>query len=132
MQVPLEVNFVGLPVTEALERSCRREALKLERYVPRIIGCRVVVAAPSRRRAQGNLHEVRIQIRMKRQTVAITRFPSVRARNESLSVALRDAFDKARRQLQDKIRVRRGAVKLHEAAARRTPSRPRGRPRSGD
>jgi cold shock CspA family protein len=36
---------------------------------------------------------------------------------EDLSVAIREAFDAARRQLQDYVRELRGAVKTHEAMA---------------
>lgn len=130
MEIPLELSFHGIEVTPEFEVAARREARKLERYAPKIIGCRVAVGAPNRRHARGNLHEVRIQIRLRGRTIAITRFPPVRLRDESLELALRDAFDRARRQLQDKVRIRRGAVKTHTAPSRRPATRTAARARA--
>jgi len=38
----------------------RRETLKLERYAPRIVGCRVAIERPQHFQQQGNAHRLRL------------------------------------------------------------------------
>lgn len=116
MQLPLVISFKGLPSSPAVEARIRSEAAKLDRFHGRITSCRVTVEEPHRHHHQGRLFHVRIQLTVPgRQDLVVKRSPSQHHAHEDPYVAIRDAFDAARRQLQDHVRVSRGKVKFHEA-----------------
>ncbi len=116
MQVPVEIVYQGLGSAPGLEARIRKEAAKLERYHDRIISCRVVIEESHHRHHKGNLFTVRIHIRLPGQgEVAVSRVADEKHAREDPYVAVRDAFDAARRQLQDQARTLRRAVKSHEA-----------------
>ena len=66
--------------------------------------------------ANGNLYEVRVDITVPGEEIVVTREPSPHTEYRDIHVALRDAFDSARRQLEDYVRRRRGAVKALDTA----------------
>jgi cold shock CspA family protein/ribosome-associated translation inhibitor RaiA len=117
MQIPLQIAFEGgLEASEALRSRIEREAHKLERFHDQIISCRVAVIGRSGRHHKGDLYQVRLQITVPgRPDVMIDRNPSADHAHEDAFVAVRDAFDAARRQLQDHDRRVQGKVKVHEA-----------------
>ncbi len=116
MQIPLKIAFEGgLTATDALRARIEREARKLERFSDRITACRVAVIGRSGRHHQGDLFQVRIQIVMPgRADVMIDRNPSADHAHEDAYVAIRDAFNAARRRLQDHERRFAGQIKTHE------------------
>ena len=76
MDRSIEVTFRNMPRSEAIESVARREALKLERYAPKIVGCRVAIERPQRFQRQGNAHRVRLFISAaSRGPVVVTREP---------------------------------------------------------
>jgi hypothetical protein len=107
----LPVSFSGMERDERLERMCMRELAKLARYAPRLVGCRVVVARANHRHARGERYEVRIRATAPRILVAVTRTPTAHGAAEAVDLAVREAFDRARRRLQDALRKLRGDVK---------------------
>jgi cold shock CspA family protein/ribosome-associated translation inhibitor RaiA len=116
METPMEIVFQGMGSSFAIEERIRKEAEKLERYHDRITACRVVIEAPHRRHEKGNLFNVRIELTVPgRPQIVVSRSPADHQAHEEPYVALRDAFDAARRRLQDIARRQRGDVKTHEA-----------------
>ena len=117
MQIPLKIAFGGgLEASPALAARIEREAARLERFSDRITACRVVVKGRSRRRHRGDLYGVRIQIAVPgREEVIVDRNPSADHAHEDPYVAIRDAFEAARRRLQDNRRRLAGRTKRHEA-----------------
>ncbi len=95
--------------SDALEAAIREKAEKLNEFYPRIMSCRVVVEEVAAHKRQGKLFDLRIDVKVPGHEIAITR-----DRNEDIFVALRDAFDAAKRKLEDEVRVQRGDVKVHE------------------
>ena len=73
------------------------------------MGCGVVIEPAPRHKQQGKEFVVRIDIKVAGAEIAINR-----ERNEDAFVAVRDAFDAARRKLEDHARRQRGDVKSHE------------------
>ena len=115
MQVPLQIVFEHLDHSEAIETRIRSEAEKLERYYERITSVRVVVDRPRHRHHKGDTYVVRILIAVPgAEEIAVSRDPSATGRHEDILVTIRDAFDAARRQLQDMTRERGGQHKVHE------------------
>src|SRR5262245_61856047 len=111
MQVPLQVSFRNMPPSPAVEADIREKAAKLEEFYDRITSVRVVVETPHRQHRQGKLFHVRIDLRVP------GREPAEQRAHEDVHVAVRDAFDAARRQLEDYVRETRGNVKTHDTPA---------------
>jgi ribosomal subunit interface protein len=115
MQVPLEITFRNVPPSPAIEADIREKAAKLEEFHDRITSARVVVEAPHRHHRQGKLFHVRIDLRVPGRELVVSRDPAAHHEYEDVYVAIRDAFDGAKRQLQDHVSEMRGSVKTHEA-----------------
>ncbi len=118
MKLPLQITFRDMPSSEAVETRIREKAAKLDEFYDRIMSCRVVVEAPHRRHHQGKLYHVRIDLTVPEGEIVASREPHDRHSHEDVYVAIRDAFDAARRQLEDHARRHRAAVKTHEAQPR--------------
>ena len=99
MQIPVQVTFRHMPVSDGIEERCWKEATKLERYCDRITACRVVIEQPHRRHRQGNLCQIRIDLTVPGAEIVVNREPPEHQVNEDVDVALRAAFDTARRRL---------------------------------
>lgn len=108
MQRPLEITLRNVSGSEALEAHIREKAAQLEKYHPRITGCHVVVELPHRHKHQGQRFDLRLDIKVPGEEIVVNREQS-----EDIYVALRDAFDAARRKLEDHARRLRGDVKTH-------------------
>jgi len=113
MQLPLQITFRHMDSSEAVAARIRERAGELERFFDRIISCRVVVECRHPRRRQGNLFRVRVDLKIPGREIAVGRDPAAHHAHEDVYVAIRDAFDAARRALEDHVRERRGEVKLH-------------------
>ena len=110
MQIPLQISFHGVERSDALYNAIRDKLEKLERYYDRIVSCRVVLELDARHKHQGKQVTLRIDLKVPGDEIAVTR-----EHGEDIQVALRDAFDAARRQLEDYARNQRGDVKRHSA-----------------
>src|SRR5690606_18526093 len=91
---------------------------KLERYCSNITGCRVAIELPNQKRSKGNLFVVRIDLEVAGTLLVADRAPDQDHSHEDVYVAIRDAFNAMRRQLQDYVRLRRGEVKSREEEPR--------------
>jgi ribosomal subunit interface protein len=109
MQIPLQISLHGIASSNALYNAIREKAEKLERFYDRIMSCRVVLELAGRHQRKGKQFMVRIDLKVPGGELAVTR-----EHDQDLQVALRDAFDAARRQLDDHLRAQRGEVKHHE------------------
>jgi len=108
MQIPLQISLHGIARSNALYQAIRGKAAKLDRYYDHIMSCRVVLELAARHQHKGKQFAARIDVKVPGGEIAVTR-----EHDEDLQVALRDAFDAARRQLEDYARVQRGDVKRH-------------------
>jgi ribosomal subunit interface protein len=115
MQVPLDISFQNMDVSEALRAEVERQAQRLEKFHDRITSCHVTVAAPGTRHRQGDLFEVAIRIAMpQHKDIIVNKTHSDVPEHEHLAVAIKDAFALAQRQIEDAVRKMRGDVKPHE------------------
>jgi ribosomal subunit interface protein len=108
MQRPVQITFKDIPPSEAVETHIREKVAKLETFYPNIIGCHVTVELPHKHHHQGKLHNVRIDIKVPGSEIVVNR-----DKHEDIYVALRDAFDAAKRQVEEFGRRQRGDVKHH-------------------
>ena len=108
MQLPLEILFHGMERSDAVESAAQRKAQHLERFCGDIMSCRVVVDLLQKHRNQGRPFGVRIDLTLPGRELVVNR-----VEHEDVYVALRDAFDDMKRQLEEAVRQRRGDVKQH-------------------
>lgn len=114
MQAPVQITVRDVPHSEALEGRIREKAAKLEEFHPRITSCRVTVEELHKHHHQGRHFQVSVDVRVPGKDVIANRVHA-----EDVYVALRDAFDAAKRQLEEIARPKRGDVKDPESSADR-------------
>ena len=127
--------------SEVVEAHIREAAQKLDEFCDEIMGCRVLVEIPHQHHRKGKLYHVRIDLTVPGAEFVIKRAPklvtdtptrfrkaldevqlqesrelSKYAVHDDIQLAIRDAFDAARRKLQDYARRRRGVVKLRDGS----------------
>jgi len=107
MAPSLQITLRNVPHSEELDKVIRQHAEHLQHYDHRLVSCRVVVERVGH---QGPQFSVRIDLKTPGGEIITDRQHS-----EDVRAAIRDAFDAARRQLEDHVRMRRGDVKLHGA-----------------
>lgn len=100
MNVPLHITFRNMAPSVAVEGDIRDRVGKLEHIFHRITSCRVVVEAPHRHHNQGNLFHVRIDISVPGSELVVNRDPSQHISHSDAYVAIRDAFEAAKKKLQ--------------------------------
>lgn len=125
MAIPLQISYRDVAQSDSLERLIAQEASKLERYFPRIINCRVLVEHSHRRHRMGAPYHLRIVLSVPghelvinqsgdvheslggddEQPVRVQKRADIDAAYKDPLVAVRSAFKKAKRQLQDYARA---------------------------
>jgi ribosomal subunit interface protein len=113
MEQPLQITFHNMQHSDAIEARIRSRAERLEQYCDSMIGCRVAVEAPHHHHGTGNLFHVRVEVTVPGEKLVAEREPDPHHAYTDVYVAIRDAFDTMRRQLEDYMRRRRGQVKAH-------------------
>ena len=107
---PVQVVFHGIERSDAVEEHVRDQVARLERLHPQVTGCRVTVGLPHNRQQQGKRFDVHVELAVPGGELMVNRGLG----QEDIYAALRDAFDAAKRQLDDHGRAQRGEVKHHE------------------
>jgi ribosomal subunit interface protein len=118
MQRPLDISFRNIDASDYLRNLAEERVARLERFHPRIIGCRVVIEAPHRS-AEG-IHPplgVSIEVDMPGRPRIVARdVEQQRELKGDHLAALNRAFEAIERQLEDMGEKQRGEVKRHENA----------------
>jgi ribosomal subunit interface protein len=112
MQLPLQITFRDMEQSDAIEKAVREKAEKLNQF-EQIMSCRVVVEMINKHH-KGTLYQVSIDLTVPGTEIVVSRDHGVDHSHEDVYVAIRDAFDAARRQLQDYHRVSHQKVKAHD------------------
>jgi ribosome-associated translation inhibitor RaiA len=132
--IPIQITFRGLAPSQALETQIRQRVAWLEQFYDRITGCRVLVELPHRHHHEGRHCQIRIELTVPAGApIVVSHEPSlhgaltdveeeahhkhseIEAAHRDARAAIHQAFDAARRRLQDFAREQRGAVKTHES-----------------
>jgi cold shock CspA family protein len=108
MEIPLRIESRNVVLQPGITRRIERKAAKLEQAFDRIIDCRVAVDGPGEQR-KGAEFNVRLDVSVPGNTIVVDR-----CRSTNLAVAIRQAFDAARRRLEEFARIRRNDVKRHQ------------------
>ena len=121
----VQITFRNMRVSTALEQEIHSRAAWLETFHPGIIGCRVLLDIPHRHRQHGRPIVVRIELSLPGEDVIVNHEPALIARDrmevrkseevdgahKDARVALHEAFDIARRRVEEFARRQRGKVK---------------------
>ena len=114
MQIPVEITYRDIEKSDAVEARVRDWVDKLERVYDRITRCEVIVGQPHHHHRKGNPFSITIRLTVPGGEVVSSHDPGPDGAHEDVYVALRDAFQAARRQLEDHVRTRlRRDVKVH-------------------
>ena len=109
MQIPLQITIRGIEHSDALETHIRNKADKLDEFFDHIMSCRVVVEMPHNHHHQGKKFNVRLDVGVPGSEIVVNHDHS-----EDVYVALREAFDAAKRRIEDYVRRMRGDIKTHQ------------------
>ncbi len=104
MQIEPQISFQNLEHSKAVEKNILEKIENLQKFHPRLIGCRVVVDAPHRDQGKGRIYEVRIDLSVPGNDISVTREAGMDHAHEDIYVAIRDSFDAARRLLEERVR----------------------------
>jgi putative sigma-54 modulation protein len=115
MTFPLQITFRHMPPSRIFENRIRELARRLEKFSSRIASCQVVVEQPHQSTAQGSLFDVHITLQVPGSVIVVSRSHAADPKHTNAYVSLRDAFNAAKRRLQELERMARGEVKTHRA-----------------
>ncbi|HKH48353.1 MAG TPA: HPF/RaiA family ribosome-associated protein [Thermoanaerobaculia bacterium] len=96
MKLPLTIAAQDFDLTDPIEAIIRDKATKLEKFNGRVIGCHVIVQGPSKHHRHGGPYAVRIDL-----TVPGHEYVINQKEDPDLHLVIRDAFDAARRKLDE-------------------------------
>jgi len=113
MKLPLEIHFHQMAHSEALEARIREKAARLDSFCDHIMRCRVVVELPHKHHEHGNHYQVRIDLTVPGDELVVSRTAAEHAQARDIEATIGEAFDAARRQLEDYSRRHRHEVKTH-------------------
>lgn len=105
MQTQPEITFRGVDMSPALEANIRERIDHLEKFHPRITSCKVVIHAPHRHQQKGTIYQINVELIVPGKDIAVSRETGNNHAHEDIQVAVRDAFDEARRLLEDHLRT---------------------------
>lgn len=117
MTIAVTVAFQGIPPSPALRSEIERCAEKLTHFAANIQRCDVTVRLAHHRHRQGNGYQVHAHLALPGGSLDAGADPHGEHSHDDPYLAVRDAFDALRRQLEDAIRIRRGDVKFHAVDA---------------
>ena len=106
MQIPLQITFRDISHSDFVEKRIYDKVENLKKYSEKITFCRVTVTAPLRQHHKGKLYHVSIDIRLPGKKIVVAR-DTGNPNHDNVYVAIRDAFEAARRQLKKLVRQKR-------------------------
>src|SRR3990172_6093439 len=108
MQIPLEVSFRNVRKTDKIDSLISDKVATLEKTCGYMNSCRIAVERPQKFQSSGNPYRVRIDITLPRgKEVIIRREAGEGTLHDPLIAVVRDAFNAARRKLQEITRQQR-------------------------
>ena len=107
MEIPLKLTIQGLEYSDPLEKRIRDQVESLEKSCSRIERCRVAVEFHQKRAHDRKRYTVEIDVTLPGHAIIVTK-----DRDEDVYVALRDAIDGVRKELDQWIRKGKGPEKV--------------------
>lgn len=104
MTVDVQISFRHMDSSETLEALIRERAAELEPFSDRITVCRVLVEAASKHHRHGNPYHIHVDLLIPGSTIVVDRDSGNARAHEDPYIAVRDAFEAARRRLREHLR----------------------------
>lgn len=98
------ITFHNIGNSDAIKQDVLDHIEKLDQFHDRITGCRVVIDAPHKHQKKGNIYDIRIDVLIPGGEIIINKEPGQNHAHEDIYVAIRDAFNAAKRKLEDHVR----------------------------
>jgi ribosomal subunit interface protein len=117
MQNPLQITVRDMAHSPALDENIREKVAKLDQVFSPIISCHVLAESPHKHHQHGRQFNVRVDLTLPGKTIVVNH-----DHDEDVYVAVRDAFNAVRRQLEQHTRMQRGkerALRDHGRGASR-------------
>ncbi len=112
--IPVNITFRHMESSAAVETRVHELVGHLGVFSDRIQSCRVVIDSPHRHHHQGKVFAVKVLLELPGDDVVFDMERPQRDNHEDVYVVLRDAFDAAKRQLQQRMSSLRGDGKRRE------------------
>ena len=104
MSFPVQLAFRNMESSAAAETLVRERAAELVHFGHRISACRAVLDCVHPKNHLGRLYRVHLDLTLPGGSIVVNRDPARNHMHDDLQLAIRDAFDIARRQLHDRAR----------------------------
>ena len=114
MKVPLQITYRNIEGTPALDEHIRAKSEKLNKHFPHISHCQVVFECAHNHHHKGKLYHTTIDITVPGKEIAVSKESHDKHEHENAYVAISDAFDAVRRQLEEHAQRMKKHVKRHD------------------
>ncbi len=94
MKIPLQISSRKMTLSSNTVNVIKHKVQKLESFCDKIIACRIMVETPHRHKNHGSLFNVSIDISVPGADLIVKK-----EANQDIFIAIRDAFEAARRQI---------------------------------
>jgi len=112
MSVTPRISFQNVEHSEFIEKEIQQKVRQLTRHNSEVMDCHVVVDSPHKSKNKGKIYEIHIKLSVPGNDISVSRDSGLNHSHEDIHVAIRDAFDAAKRILQDR------AGKTHDKRTR--------------
>jgi ribosomal subunit interface protein len=119
MQNPLQITFHNVDRSDAVEQKIQEKVAQLEHFFDAIVGCHITVESQHRHHRKGVIYHIKIHLMLPGSDIVVGREPERNHAHEDIYVAIRDAFDTAKRLLEAAVRRMRREIKNRKAPERR-------------
>ena len=116
MQTDLNLTFRQLSPSSSVQARVREALEHLERFYGRITGCRVVIGAPDGHRTKGAPFTVKVDLTLPGHRLCVDTGRVENPRHTDVYVAVHDAFDTLRRQLESRAGEQQAARRQPQLA----------------
>lgn len=121
MMTPLEISFRGVEKSDAVKARVEEKVAWLEKHFGRMTHCRVLIDSPHRKTRKGKVYHVKLEIGVPgSDPIIVNQEPEENRAHEDILVTIRDAFDAARRRIDD-VAATRGGSQVRGEKVRRRP-----------
>jgi len=114
MRLPLQITFLNSDSSEAIEALIRQHVESLDTARRHITSCRVAVEALHQHHHPGHHYQIRIDVTVPGRELVASHESEEHQASSDINVAIDDAFDSMRRQLEKYESSLRGDEKVHE------------------
>jgi ribosome-associated translation inhibitor RaiA len=104
MPAEVQISFRGMEPSPSAEAQVRRRVEELQQISDRVSSFRIVLGADHRHHRKGRIYYAHVDLALPGGNIVVSREPGEDHAHEDMHVSIRDAFDTARRRLQDHLR----------------------------